>query len=65
MLLAESILHSLVESSVLTRHEAVAVVRIAAEVKAEVAQEAGESKGRMEQSLALLSAIGLSLESDT
>lgn len=65
MLLAESILHALVEKQVLTSAEAVTVVRTTIEVKTEVAGLAGESRGRMEESLALLAAIAMSLETDT
>ena len=62
LLLAESILHALVESHTLTTVEAVAVVRTAAEVKVEVALESSESKERMIESLNLLSAITKSFE---
>ena len=44
--------------------EAISIVQNAQEVKAEVAKLAGESRGRMEESLHLLSRIGISLESD-
>lgn len=64
LLLAESILHALVESSTLTAAEASGVVRAAAEVKEEVAAFTGESCGRMQASLDLLSGIAVSFESD-
>lgn len=64
LLLSESMLHMLVERRVLTAQEAVAVVRTAAEVKAEVAAEAGESKGRMQASLDLLERIASSFATD-
>ncbi|MEI9849793.1 MAG: hypothetical protein WDN24_01780 [Sphingomonas sp.] len=64
MLLAESILHALVENSVLSTAEAAAVVRTAAEVKVEVATLAGESEGRMQASLDLLNRIAQSIEAD-
>ena len=64
LLLTESLLHALVEKAILTSAEALAVVQTAMEIKVEVATIAGESRGRMEESLALLSAIAMSLETD-
>jgi hypothetical protein len=55
LLLTESLIHTLVENSTLTNVEAVELIRIAAEVKVEVATAAHESDGRMQESLALLS----------
>lgn len=63
LLLAESILHALIETSVLTIDEAVDVVATAAEVKVEVATLAGESNRRMQESLNLLTRIRQSLTS--
>jgi len=57
LLLAESILHTLVENRTLTAAEAAAAVATAAEVKAEIAPLMGESRERMEASLTLLSKI--------
>lgn len=54
LLLAESTLYILVEAGVLTRLQAMEAVRTAGAVKVEVADEAGESKQRMRQSLDLL-----------
>ena len=64
LLLAESILHALVSSSTLTNEDAITVVRIAAEVKEEVAMTAGESAPRMRQSLELLSDIEATFRAD-
>ncbi len=64
LMLSESILHALVETSVITVEQAVSIVQTAQEVKAEVAKVAGESRQRMEESLHLLSRIGISLETD-
>lgn len=64
LLLAESLLHMLVENKALTNGQAIEVVRIAAEVKVEVAVAAGESNGRMRESLALLSRMESSLKAD-
>ena len=64
LLLAESLIHTLVENSTLTNVEAVELIRIAAEVKVEVATAAHESDGRMQESLALLSKMASSFETD-
>lgn len=64
LLLAESILHALVESKALTLEAALSVIETTCEVKVEVAEQAGESKGRMEASLALLQAISASFAVD-
>ena len=64
LLLAESILHMLVEQSVLSVADAVTVVQTAAEVKAEVAMHAGESQERMQASLDLLFRISDSFAVD-
>lgn len=64
LLLAESILHALVDSGTLTNREAITVMRTACEVKTEVATAAGESKVRMNESLDLLERMANSLESD-
>ncbi len=64
LMLAESILHALVEMSSMTTQQALDVVSSAQEVKVEVAKEAGESEGRIRESLSLLGRIAISLESD-
>jgi len=64
LMLAESILHSLVEVGTLTIQQALDVVSSAQEVKTEVAKRAGESESRMKESLALLDRISTSLETD-
>lgn len=64
LLLAESILHALVDTSVMTNAEAITVVTAATEVKREVATAAGESTGRMQESLDLLSRMSASFEAD-
>ena len=65
LLLAESILHTLMEAGVLTNRDAIMTVQSAAEVKVDVAAVTGESQGRMQQSLDLLSRIQASLETDS
>lgn len=64
LLLAESLLHMLIERSVLSVVDAVAVLQTAAEVKFEVATESGESQERMQASLDLLFRISDSLAID-
>lgn len=57
LLLVESLMHSLVDCGRLTAEEARTAVRIASDAKREIAADVGESRKRMEQSLALLAAI--------
>lgn len=64
LLLAESMLHTLVDRAVLTAAQATSVVETAAEVKVELATSAGESKERMDASLSLLSRIAASFAAD-
>lgn len=64
LLFAESILHVLVDASVLTNAEAMTVATAACEVKREVATAAGKSIGRMQQSLDLLNQISASFRAD-
>ena len=64
LLLTESLIHMLVETRVLTNSQAIEVVRVAAEVKLEVAVAAGESNGRMRESLTLLSKMEDSFRAD-
>ncbi|CAA9348880.1 MAG: hypothetical protein AVDCRST_MAG90-2322 [uncultured Microvirga sp.] len=64
LLLVESLLHALVEKTTLTPAEVIEVLTVAAEVKVEVAEAAGESKGRMQESLNLLARIADSFEAD-
>lgn len=64
LLLTESLIHTLVDKGILTAAEAVSTVESAAEVKVEVADAAGESKGRMRESLAFLSKMACSFGVD-
>jgi hypothetical protein len=64
LMLAESILHALVEIKAVTMQQALDVVSSAQEVKTEVAKLAGESESRMRESLALLDRIANSLQTD-
>lgn len=54
LLLAESILHALVETNTLSHADAISVIETTCEVKIEVAERAGESNRRMTESLNLL-----------
>jgi hypothetical protein len=64
LLLTESLIHMLVENGRLTNTQAVDVVHTAAVVKVEVAEAAGESRGRMLESLALLARMENSFQAD-
>lgn len=64
LLLAESILHALVEAKTLSTDEALSVIQTTCEVKTEVAAQSGESRGRLEESLGLLRAISASFAVD-
>ena len=62
LILAESTLHALVDNTTFSSAEAVIILQIAAEVKAELAATTGESDGRLQESLQLLTAIRTSFE---
>lgn len=64
LLLVESLLHALIEKSVLTAGEAVIIVQGAAEVKAEIASDVGDKPAETEKALSLLGAIAASLHRD-
>jgi len=64
LLLAESILHALVDTKTLSNDDALGIIQTSCEVKAEVAELAGESNGRMRESLNLLRAIFASFATD-
>jgi hypothetical protein len=64
LLLAESILHALVEASALSGEQALSVISTACDVKVEVATLAGESHARMQQSLDLLARIAKTFKID-
>lgn len=64
LLLAESLVHGLIARKVLSVTDAVEIVDIAAEVKAEVAGDLGDSPANLRKSLGLLGAISASLRRD-
>ena len=61
LLLAESILHLLMEAGILTSEQAVDAVRTAAAVKVEAAEQSDESETQMRRSLGLLNRIEISI----
>jgi hypothetical protein len=64
MLLVESLIHGLIEKSLINVTEAVDIVDTATEVKEEIAASLGDSATTQKKSLALLEAISTSLEYD-
>lgn len=62
LMLAESMLHALMEVRTFTPAQALSVVATAQEIKIEFAHLAGESQSRMQASLDLLNKIAGSLE---
>ncbi len=64
MLLVESLIHGLIARDVLTVADAVEVVDVAAEVKADIAGDLGDSPANLRRSLGLLKAISASLNRD-
>jgi hypothetical protein len=64
LLLTESLVHMLVDNRTLSNGQAIEVIQIAAEVKTQVAEAAGESKARMNESLALLAKMSSSFAAD-
>ncbi|UZK65827.1 hypothetical protein [Sphingomonas sp. M1-B02] len=65
LLLAESILHALVEAKVFSLEVARSVIATTCEVKIEIAEQTGESNFRMQESLALLRAISATFAVET
>ena len=64
LLLVESLLHDLIGKKLLTVAGAIDVINVACEVKQELADEMGDTRSTYEQSLALLSAMRRSMETD-
>lgn len=65
LILAETMLHALVDMKTMTTQQALDIVSSAEEIKTEVAGMSGESETRMQESLELLKRIGISIERDT
>lgn len=64
LLLVESLIHGLVARDVICVNDAVEVVEIATEVKAQIAADLGDSPATMRKSLAILESISTSLKHD-
>jgi len=64
MLLVESLIFGLIERSAISVEDALDIVEAAAEVKADIAVDIGESPETMRRSLNLLAAISDSLKLD-
>ena len=64
LLLVESLIHGLIERSAISVADAVEIIDIAAEVKAALAAEPGDSPATMAKPLTLLAAIAASLRQD-
>lgn len=64
ILLVESLIHGLVERSIISTGDAIDIVEAAAEVKVDIATDIGESAGTMQRSLDLLTGISDSLQID-
>ena len=64
LLLTESLIHMLVQTHALRNVDAITTIDIAADVKVEVAEAAGESRGRMMESLRLLGVMRRSFEAN-
>lgn len=64
MLLVESVVHGLIARDVITVADAVEIVDVAAEVKADTANEHGSPLTNAQKSLGLLKAISSSLRRD-
>jgi len=64
MLLVESLIHGLIARSVISVADAVEIVEIAADVKADIGAEIGDTPATLRRSLTMLEAIGKSLSLD-
>ena len=64
LLLAESILHALVETNTISLEGALSVIETTCDVKTELAERTGESERRMNQSLGLLRKMSKSFAAD-
>lgn len=64
MLLVESLIHGLIERSVLSVADAVEIVEVATEVKKAIGEDLGDSSATLNKSLQLLQAISDSLRPD-
>jgi len=61
MLLVESLIHGLIARSAISVVDAIEIVEVAVEVKAEIAADLGESLATLDRSLTILRSISMSL----
>lgn len=64
LLLVESLIHGLLERRLITVADAVEIVDVAVEVKADIGGDLGDSPANLRKSLSLLAAISSSLVRD-
>lgn len=64
LVLVESLIHGLVERAVLTTADAVAIIDVAKDVQADLAEEADGAGARIRESHTLLTAMSDSLKGD-
>ncbi|MEP9380359.1 hypothetical protein ABLE91_26910 [Aquabacter sp. CN5-332] len=64
LLLVESLIHALIARALISAEDAVEIVGVATEVKAEIGADLGDSPATMEKSLTLLKSISASLMHD-
>lgn len=64
MLLAESLIHGLIERKVLSVSDAIEIIEVATEVKSEVGPDMGDSPENLQKSINLPQAISASLRQD-
>lgn len=64
MLLVESLIHGLIDRAVITVADAIEIVDVAAEVKAAIGTDMGDSPATLAASMTLLNSIGESLKHD-
>ena len=64
ILLVESLIHGLIARRVISVEDAVEIVDVAAEVKADTAADLGDSPANLRKSLAILASISASLRHD-
>ena len=64
MLLVESLIHGLIARDVIAVADAVEIVEVATEVKADIGGDLGDSPANLRKSLGLLNALSVSLSRD-
>jgi hypothetical protein len=64
LLLVESLIHELIEQSLISVEQAIGVIQVAADVNLEIGQARGDSPDHIRRSLNLLDSISASLNID-